>query len=128
MRLEKYITERYYDRLEIRRNSFDVFVNPTKIEMNKMNSLYLRFIADPKKKEVYIWTYDKGMHTEVYRKIKKKDLELETMLTQFYGLIKNTGNKWKFMETDQDYDYDDEEDIIKSYKWLNTYFKFTEVY
>jgi hypothetical protein len=115
MRLQQYIlNERWHTRLEIRKNSFDVFVNPTKKEMKELDTVYLRFIADNTSGKLYIWDYDKGMHREVYKKLKISDNEL------FYGILRKKGNKWYFDSTDQI--IDDYDDIMSDYEWLETYF------
>jgi len=80
MRLKQYLTEKWFTtgKTDIWNSKkfkpLEIFINPSKGELNKI-SKHVRFMADDKTKKVYAWDGTIGLHSDVWNNILKKRLK-----------------------------------------------------
>ena len=133
MRLERYIRyirEEWYTRMEsyFKNNPYDIdiFVNPTKRDMKEL-VFDCRFIADNKKKKLYVWDAWRAYHQDVAEKIfgSFDDTSDEKKL---YGTAEQKGAKWKITSSDSYGGRPTPEEMMKKYKWMNKYIDINEFF
>jgi len=134
MRLQSYLQEEYHSRVKVYNDTYEVFVNPSKKEMNEFKMI--RFIGDIPKKKLYIWDAFGALHDAIWSNMYKKDLGSDIMTGKIIaGLLEKLGGKWELTEYDGNEHmiaYLDKlpvrqiKDYVKKTKWLDKYFNFTE--
>ncbi len=101
--------------------SVEVFKNPSAKEMREVaEDGRLRFIADVRKKNLYVWRYDGSYHCDVDEKYVKGDYDED-----IWGVMKHAGGKWIMTRSDtREYYIDNMENVdefLKDFKWLKNY-------
>jgi hypothetical protein len=73
MKLKQYLKEDYYGRYQsnLRKESFEVFVNPTRKEMKRLGDM--RVFIDADKKKIYIWDVNAEIHPFIKQKLNIDD-------------------------------------------------------
>ena len=129
MRLEKYIREEWATKVGgIRKLDVDIFRNPDKSDFGELGR-DCRFIADNKKKELYVWNAEKIFHGRVARRI-FGGFSDESDDKYLYGVAEKKGTKWKMTECDT-YELSgivEPDEMMKIYKWVNKYIDITEYF
>jgi len=128
MRLSRYLTEKYFGRIE----SEEVFVNPTSSdikELKKAGSSVIRFLADPAKKNVFAWP-GRLIHADVMGDLDIKHLGWTTQNVVHYitGTADIVGGKLVMTDSDEidtrledivrDRGYDKSKEMINSWRWI----------
>ena len=57
--------EEYLDRFNVRGESIEVFINPSRKERRDLNVEFIRFFADDDNKKVYVWKGFSAVHGEM---------------------------------------------------------------
>jgi len=107
MRFRDYIREEYIARVD----EYEIFKNPSWKELRSCDEI-VRFIADPKKKELYITDY-RILHPTMFKKIGKSWKGYSNYLL---GTAEREGSKYVMFESDQ-IDYDMEGTARRRRKW-----------
>ena len=68
-----HLFEKYSDTFKIYNSPVEIFVNPTISELKSLKCGRVRFIADPKSQEVYVWDAMQSAHYMVAGKIQKEE-------------------------------------------------------
>ena len=132
-RIGLFLNEDYYGRVKPSYSiySHEVFVNPSRNEMlSCKNYDQIKFIADSKKKNLYIWDPDTSMHKELWEKEFKgnyvDDINIGALLP---GYAEQKGGKWVMVDVDGSYivndliryleEYDKLDQYVKKFNWVN---------
>lgn len=72
----KYINEEYLTRAtDSYGNSLEIFVNPSTKDLKDMKGTFVRFIANTKKKRVYVWDGSYLIHSSVWKELVNQGYE-----------------------------------------------------
>ena len=133
MKFKKYLSEKYLGSGMIGSigKNFggytEVFVNPTKSEMNNIGGKQLRFFADTKKKKLYVFKLE-CYHMDAWEEIIQKetgDRRDYNDITLLFGVIEKIKGKWHMITSDEcEADEWEPEDI----KWAEKYIDFSPWY
>jgi len=106
MKFQKYLTEKYWGRVESRWTgmNLEIFENPSKKEFLDAAAIgivekYVRFIADPKRKKVYIWSAN-AIHADMVPEIYNKSYA-NVIFKVLPGTAKQQGGRWVIIATDE---------------------------
>jgi hypothetical protein len=139
MRLYKYLTEKWIKSFKDR-DSFgriqdkiiEVFVNPTKSEFrdasgntdfDALSGKYVRFFADMKKKQVYIWNPE-SIHEDTWKEFGDgRRVSDETLLS---GVAQIKKGKWTFMESDEGVRRNLKNFDVEDWEWANKWINVTD--
>jgi hypothetical protein len=130
MRLKQYLNEEYLKMVKIRYLSShdvtEIFKNPSIKELREVGPYDIRFIADNKKKILYVWDGDKALHYEIstHLPISLND-EYPDILT---GTIENKGGNKFEIEYSDDFESDVPSQFIENIKTLKDTIKWMEKY
>lgn len=90
MNFRNYLKEEYFSRI----GGTEIFVNPSWSEISKIDEVEqrgVRFIADPKKKKIYVWPAYEAIHLTVFEKAMKKNWT--DKFNYFMGEAKKRGDQ-----------------------------------
>jgi len=122
MRLEKFLTEKYYERIY----DHEIFVNPTSSDikdLKKAGVKIVRFLVDPNKKKVYVWDYSL-LHVDVMERLPGVDEWDEKLIMKYIpGTGEIKGNKIKMYNSDEiEYRIEnvqfEKSDLVKGWNWI----------
>jgi len=106
MKFQKYLTEKYWGRVESRWTgmNLEIFENPSKKEFLDAAAIgivekYVRFIADPKRKKVYVWSAN-AIHADMVPEIYNKSYA-NVIFKVLPGTAKQQGGRWVIIATDE---------------------------
>jgi len=107
MKFQKYLTEKYWGRVESRWTgmNIEIFENPSKKEIVDASvtafgvSRYVRFIADPKTKKMYVWSANL-IHADVVPQIYNKSYS-SIIFNVLPGIAKHEGGRWVVTSADE---------------------------
>ena len=138
MRLERYIREEWATRTKGKYSGeVDVFVNPDKNDLAELRSK-IRFIADRKKKKLYVFNY-KLLHHEIFSRLglgKYHQFPDKSPDEFFMGVAFRFEIKFYVSDSDSydwwcDENYSDSispENLMKLYSWVNKYINIKEYF
>lgn len=126
------LSEKFFERGKFSNNSIEIFVNPTRKEMNSIGSKELRFTADCSNKKVYVFDGRRVLHVEVwgaYKEINKgRDFQESSKDGVLFGVCEPIGGKWVMTSSDEieleerlhqgSWDFTD---MLIDFKWVNRY-------
>ena len=128
MRLRQYLEEEWVTKVKGRWGGSitDIFISPTKSDMAELGK-EARFIADNRKKRLYVWNAHTAYHQDVAEKIfgSFDDTSDEKKL---YGTAEQKGAKWKITSSDSYDGRPTPEEMMKEYKWMNKYIDINEFF
>jgi hypothetical protein len=125
MRLKKYLKEKYIGSYLPAGETFEderlaIYVNPDARDMQQFKLNGMRFIADPNKKNLYVWDEEVEIHSFMLKHLIKKGLipitERYLAGTLMVGSCEVRGSKMVITDTFGDKKLDD------SWAWLDKYF------
>jgi hypothetical protein len=131
-RLKQYMNEEYLRRIKNEyKDSFEVFVNPSVKEIRQVDDKDgVRFTADNKTKNVYVWDAYASIHNDVWshNEINKgRNFNSTSCITVLHGECEFKGGKYVMNFSDEIH-YQKGigkefyiRDIIKDFKWVNRY-------
>ena len=98
MKFIEYLKEEYCASKEIVGTPVTVFVNPTSVEITQVGGkkVPIRFIADSKEKNLYIWNGDIAIHIDIFDLLEKKGEIKKSELADIFWRDSNflTGIAW----------------------------------
>lgn len=137
MRLNRFLNEKYFERIKVgswgmirgNRESFEVFINPSKSEMNSVGreskiKNTLRFTALGRGKKMYIFPSD-FFHSDLYDLLRDEyniDID-EHQKDVFSGVARKVGNKWQVSRSDSSFP---ERMDYKDWKWVEKWLDIKE--
>ena len=104
MRFNNYLKEEYLTIM----GKMSIFVNPTTTEIGKFGKYSIRFIADHRTKELFIWDGERELHIDVLNYLIDKDKLEPVSATDIWkssdlltGVAYNKAGKLDFSTSDQ---------------------------
>ena len=147
-RLQTYLNEKWHSRIREYGTSYEVFTNPSAREIrnilnaedkhgNKIdagNIGMIKFVADKRKKKIYVWNYFGPLHDEGWQSLMNVDLEFDVYNGDIVpGYAEMGGSKWVMTDADGDktldnyiHDINDKKAYIASFKWADIYINITK--
>lgn len=136
MRFKKYLTEKWiksynYISLAGKKTFVEVFENPTKKEFrdaanstswDKISGNFVRFIADLKKKKVYVW-HPESIHADAWKQF--GDNRYIADPTLLAGAAKIERGKWKMVDSDSGVSRNITNYGIEDWEWANKWIDVT---
>jgi hypothetical protein len=76
------IIEAYHTGVRVGKNYVEVFKNPSKSELAKeFGGKEIRFLADPKRKDIYVWDAYIATHDDLQDELLPKDLSIDEVIS-----------------------------------------------
>ncbi len=139
MRLYRYLTEKWIKSFK-ERGPFgkvgdkvvEVFVNPSKSELrdasgnaefDAISGKYVRFMADMKKKRIYVWDPE-SIHRDTWKEF--GDGRNWTDHTLLSGVAQIKKGKWKFTESDEGVRRNLRVFDVEDWEWANKWINITD--
>ena len=132
MRLCRYLEEEWATRIDSIKKDVDIFVNPDKNDMAELGN-ECRFVADNKKKKLYVWNAWQAYHKHVAKRIFGSFIEVSDD-KKLYGTAEKRGIKWKMSKslTYKEAWYDGHppppKTMLKLYSWVNKWIDIKEYF
>lgn len=135
MRLKHYIQEEYFTRAKLRGKSYEIFINPSKKELREFKD-DIRYIADLKKKKIFVWDAWGPLHDELWDIKLNRDLKNDIQKGDVIaGVAINMGNNYITNAFDggayvlaylEDISIRDIDTYLKRIKFVDKYFETTK--
>jgi hypothetical protein len=139
MRLYRYLTEKWIKSFKdrdsfgrIKDKIIEVFVNPSKKEFRDasgnadfdiISGKYVRFFADMKKKQVYVWDPE-SIHEDTWKEFgDSRHVSDSTLLS---GVAQIKKGKWTFIESDEGVKRNLKEFDVEDWEWANKWINVTD--
>ena len=144
MKIRQYLQEEWFKRIKGGANSVDVFKNPSRKEFNeiisstKHSNNSVRFIADGKSKNLYVWEVYGSVHADMYRAMTGSDFQDAVYSKSIIPGVADVPRSGKITMYESDWLRDfflqtpymgqvpnvtikDLEQMKKKFKWVETY-------
>ena len=139
MKFKDYINEEYETRIKDYGKSYEVFSNPSRSDMLEVNSntLGFKFIADNKKKMVFIWNVYGPLHEPAWYQLNSADFSNDVFSGRVLpGYAKLKGSKAELDGLDGNDEFEEYikihglmlDDILKKWKWVEKYINITKFF